>query len=427
MKHRKHLFSAWSWAPGLAVLTAVLLAMPARAQTTVSADAGLGQYYKSQHWVPVPITLTNQGAPARVEVRARFSQGTEGVQEYRIPERVLQNNANERHVLYMKGPRSYAAQTLVVELYREGRLLNVVRPRLALVNQPEWLVYGVGPPEFTAALNLMSTVTQTRPPGSLGMMGNGMMGGMPGVATGVPQPARINVGLVEPAAMPDRWHGFDAADMVVLGPASERDFTPDQLAALRDYVSGGGTLVITGGVNWNRLSAPFFADLLPVRVTGAGTLSSATGLRKLGAAGNRPASLPAGAFAVSVGAPKAGATVEASEGGTPLVVSGRKGSGRVLFLAFDPAQPPFREWAGTRDLWKNLLTGEEGAAILPAIAASEEVDPNWYSGGMSPRGQTRLADAPYSIPQLDIPAFYIVALFLLAYIIVLVPVNYFVL
>jgi hypothetical protein len=59
--------------------------------------------------------------------------------------------------------------------------------------------------------------------------------------------------------------------------------------------------------------------------------------------------------------------------------------------------------------------------ILPIVSGQDWAD-NPYGGVVS---GSRLASAPYAISQLDIPAFYIVALFLLAYIIVLVPVNYY--
>jgi hypothetical protein len=71
-----------------------------------------------------------------------------------------------------------------------------------------------------------------------------------------------------------------------------------------------------------------------------------------------------------------------------------------------------------------VLLSQQRAGVIPAVTAGEYYE-QWAGSGMYTTGAVRLADAPYAIPQLDIPAFYIVALFLLAYIIVLVPVNYF--
>src|SRR4051794_36294430 len=93
----------------LAIAATAALSGPARAQPTINAVAGFERTYKSQRWVPVQVTLTNSGQPARVEVRARFSSG-EAPQEYRIPERTVQSNANETHTLCLKAPYHYSAQ-----------------------------------------------------------------------------------------------------------------------------------------------------------------------------------------------------------------------------------------------------------------------------------------------------------------------------
>src|SRR5687768_18578601 len=79
----------WPCIAPLALLTVLLLPGNARAQAVVTAEAGLDRYYKSQRWLPVQVTLTNQGAPARVEVRARMTDTGQGVHEYRIPEKEL--------------------------------------------------------------------------------------------------------------------------------------------------------------------------------------------------------------------------------------------------------------------------------------------------------------------------------------------------
>jgi hypothetical protein len=232
--------------------------------------------------------------------------------------------------------------------------------------------------------------------------------------------SRVNVAVLRPERTPDRWHGLDMADMVVLSGVSERDFTPEQLRALRDYVVAGGTLIVTGGINWNRLTTPFFAELLPVTVSGSRTVSR---IPALSAAVGRPLT-DGSAFVVSTGTAKAGADVTISLDGTPIMAGWSRGSGRVGYLAFDPALPPFRTSPALPSLWKQVLLSHARDGIIPAVTAGEYYE-QWM-GGMG-GGAVRLADAPYAIPQLDIPAFYIVALFLLAYIVVLVPVNYFVL
>lgn len=409
MNHHIHRFRPWLWSASLLVALGAAAAGPrsARAQTALTPDAGLEHYYKSQRWFPVRVNLTHQGQPAKIEVRARFAQGLETAGEYRIPAHEVRSGANEQHTLYVRAPLSYSSQPLILDLYRDGRLLNSVRPPLNLVNDGDWLVVGIGGGDST--LKLLTTVTL-----------NAQMAAPSVNPWQRSQQPRVNVAAEEPADVPNQWQGLHAADMVVLGNVSERDFSPEQAAALRDYVTTGGTLVVNGGTNWNRLTTPFFTNLLPVTITGGTILRSARGLSPLSSGDG-----PSGGYPAVAGRPKPGSRTLASEAGTPLVVSGAKGSGRVVFVAFDPSAPPFRNWDGIDDFWKSLMLDQRSASVVRAVS---DRDLGEQFGGYNPNsGETKLADAPYAIPQLDIPAFYIVAVFLLAYIVVLVPVNYFVL
>lgn len=383
-------------------------ALPASAQTTVQPEPGLDHYYKAQRWMPLRLTLMNQGPPTKVEVRARFSSGSEGAQEYRLPERDLQSSANRAHTLYMRAPFHYSTQPITVDLYREGKRINRMTPSLALVPDGEWLIAGIGPGATTlkqlTTLNL--TANQAAP--SL----------RPAMYRGS-QNSRFNVAVLETGKVPDRWQGLDAADVVVLSGVSQRDFSPDQLTALRDYVCSGGRLIVTGGVNWNRLATPFFNDLLPVTVTGGKTVQSLSEATSI----TRREGIPTGAIPIVVSTAKPGARVKMGAGGSPGVVTGPKGMGFVTFIAFDPSLPPLKNWDHLDDFWREIILDKPAMSALQAILGTEDQNETYgYNIGLQ-----RLADSPFAISQLDIPAFYIVAFFLLSYIIVLVPVNYFVL
>ncbi|MGV3721440.1 MAG: DUF7408 domain-containing protein [Actinomycetota bacterium] len=391
----------------LAAALAALAPRAADAQTTLTTEAGLGGYYKSQRWLPINVRLTHQGGPVKVETRARFTQGLRAHTECRIPSHEVRSGASEERTLYIRTPMSYSSQPLTLELYRDGRLLNQQTPHLTLVNDGDWLALGIGGGDST--LKLLTTLTL--PAGSAAPSATPWSRN---------QQPKVNVGIQSPARTPDQWQGLQAADMVVLGEVTERDLSPEQAGAIRDYVAAGGMLVVSGGANWNRLTTPFFKELLPAEVTGGATLTSSNGLRRLTSERG-----PSGRFATAMAKPKAGATVLASENGVPLAVAGRFGSGTVKLLTFDPSAAPFRNWNGVAGLWKSLLLKERQDGLVQTIANTD--DTTQFGYGRYSGAPTRLADAPFAIPQLDIPAFYVVALFLLAYIVVLVPVNYFVL
>jgi hypothetical protein len=392
---------------------AVLLcgSAPAYAQATISVDAGLDGYFKPQRWMPVQVTLTNQGAPVRAEVRVRFTNNFEGsTQEHRIPTRDLPSGARQRHTLYIDAPFSYHAQALQADLLREGRLLNSVNPTAySIVGEGEWLALAITRGDST----LKQLTVVNLPPGRMAPL-TGMSSRMQG------QQTRAHVAVLPPDRVPDRWHGLDAADMIVLGDVTERDFTPEQLSALQQYAYSGGTLVITGGANWNRLTTPFFEELLPVKVNGAaqavGPPSTAVGGAKY--------EFPSGAFPACTAAPLPGTRVYvAASPEIPLIAAAHRGSGRVVYLAFDPALPPFRQWEGTGRLWREILMNECAPPEVRQIAMAEKAESRLKYGYASST-DAMLTNAPYAISRLDIPAFYLVALFLLAYILCLVPLNY---
>jgi len=383
--------------PGLHLslsLAAALAGGPAAAQTAMTVEGGLGGSYRAESWVPLRVTLTHAGAPVRAELRARFRLYGEGATECRLPPRDLAAGANEAHTLYIRAPETYTGHALIVDLLRDGRKLTSTEPPLRLAGPEAYLVAGVGRPEATAFLNALTTV-QLRPRPGSPLARSGQMVNAPPV-----------VGLLTPAALPDRWQALQGADLVVLAGVGERELSSEQAGALRDYLTAGGTLVVTGGLNWNRLATPFYRDLLPIRVSASAV---APGWRKG----------PRSAIPIATGAATPDARVLESAGRWPLVAERPYGLGRVVFTAFDCSTEPMASWRGLRDFWKDLLTGPRRASLIDAARPGSE------ARGWGP--YEVLADAPYSVPQLDIPAFYMVALFLAGYILVLVPGNYFLL
>jgi hypothetical protein len=388
------------------LLTVLAAPQPATAQATVSATVGLDGHYKSDHWVPLRVVLTNQGPAARVEVRARLQPGgLDSLQEHRLKERDLPSGARQVFTLPIKMPVVYGSASMEVDLLRDGKVINSVQPKARMVEHGGVLILGT-PATQPALMSLNGGKVPFR---VAQRQANGRYSGMQGSITSV---------LLDPQELPDRWQGLDAADMVVVGGIGERELAEEQWSALREYAAAGGTLVITGGLNWQRLTSSAFASLLPVKASGTRVVSRVTGLQGLGGASG-----PSGGGCVlTVSSLLPGARVAAEMQGMPLVVERRFGAGKVVFCAFDPSAPPFAEWVGTRSMWSALVAGIPDPELVSLLARNDDPVGEEY-GARGPR----LSLAPFSISQLDVPAFYVVALFLVAYIIVLVPVNYFVL
>jgi hypothetical protein len=129
--------------------------------------------------------------------------------------------------------------------------------------------------------------------------------------------------------------------------------------------------------------------------------------------------MPGGTALINRATPSAGCQVLLSDAGHPLIVTRPAGLGRVTWLAFDPTRPPFSGWSGHASLWRWLVSETylrrsitDRATRSPVSNPTFAADDDW------------LANAPMQVAQMDPPSFTTIGLFVLAYLIVLVPVNY---
>jgi len=231
--------------------------------------------------------------------------------------------------------------------------------------------------------------------------------------------ARVEVVHFKPADLPPSGILLRAFDLVAIDDAATDGFTPSQKAALQDYVEMGGSLLVAGGASWRKSTAGIPADLLPVTITAGRTYGDLPGLR---AALSAP--LLGEPAVLAVAQPRDGVTV-LSDDSLPLLVDGGRGDGHVLFTAMDFSIEPFRSWAGTRTLLRQVmvraLLSQPGANFgrnMPAFAPPQS--------SILDRGQ-RIAGVLANIPALDLPSFKLIGLLLLAYLVLVGPINYLVL
>ena len=150
-----------------------------------------------------------------------------------------------------------------------------------------------------------------------------------------------------------------------------------QYEALTKWLAGGGVLAVSGGPDYALLRTPRLATLLPGLPAGLVRLPDGVAAGKaLGAP--LPARQP---FHVNH-VPRFEGRVLHRSGAAPLVIERPFGRGRVLYLTFDVARPPFDGWTGMARLWHtlldlppleslsaHLLRGEEASA-LPGLIRS---------------------------------------------------------
>jgi hypothetical protein len=190
------------------------------------------------------------------------------------------------------------------------------------------------------------------------------------------------------------WDGGDLAEL-----------PPEVALALKGWVYQGGTLVVAGGENSERVKQSFLNEILPVEILGTGPADLSEALRR--SFGAAPAA-GAPVFASFVQMVRGGVLLGSAE--RPLIVEGTYGAGRVVFVAFSLTSPALQKWEG-RDRLLQKVFRVNRSRLLPAITAEARRT-------MDTRLKTNL------LAELPTPVFIIA--FLGFYILLVVPVNYFV-
>ncbi|MDW8104062.1 MAG: hypothetical protein RMK92_03530 [Armatimonadota bacterium] len=236
------------------------------------------------------------------------------------------------------------------------------------------------------------------------------------------QSRRLFLGRVRSSLPPESALAYRGVAAVSLDDRAWDTLNERQQQALIGYLWSGG-LVIVHGVDLNRLQSLAPSGVLPVEplgVTQVPASALASWVSSLRGA--------AGTVAVVRSRPLGGATTLLRYGDVPLVVVASRGLGQVVFLAFDPTQPPLADEQAAHALWKRILQLQRGRFVPPPMMFSQG---SHFSWGMSePTGRAfysqlvqALVDAVAAKP---VPLTWLLA-YLGVYIFVLMPANYLVL
>jgi hypothetical protein len=234
--------------------------------------------------------------------------------------------------------------------------------------------------------------------------------------------------------LPDRWFGYEAVDVVVLATGTDtfvRELLEGSQArrdALLEWVRRGGKLVVSVGRNQQsvrQLLGKMKVPLLDCPIKDKVTRTTLPTLSRW----SRHQGLPLrGTIETAVLAPGPGVDVLAHEDGgagpgAPLIVQGSCGLGRVLLVAFDLDTPPFTTWDGQQAFWKELY-----ARVAPPLPGAR-VHKQPFAG-LRPESQELSAELKRGLETFEeVPVidFGWVALFILLYIVLVGPLDYFVL
>ncbi len=198
---------------------------------------------------------------------------------------------------------------------------------------------------------------------------------------------------VQPRNLSEKWMSYDGIDVVILRSFCQEDVSGHQVEALKQWVAGGGTLIITSGEHYNQYRSSFVEEMLDMRVLG---MRKVTGLPSMVKRFGSGLKIDKDLYLTEVYPGSSKVILKEKE--VPLILTSNYGSGKVFFLSFDMSDELIRRWGGAANLLSELLAAE---------------------GSLFPENRTGLADSiePVLIDLVGVtvPEFGHVAAFLLSY------------
>lgn len=237
---------------------------------------------------------------------------------------------------------------------------------------------------------------------------------------------RITNLYVKPERAPDRSVGYLDMRGVFLTEGAER-LHDDQVRALHEYVLRGGRLFFLGAPASPILKDVRWSKLLPIQGFQQKTIVARPG-EAMGEL------LPVGEFTLVSAQPAPGAYVRMSYRGEPLVVRRSFGSGFAEFLAIDPSERPAQRWEGIGAFLSARIESTDafnsGAVVMPLVRSYGGPPPAVYSStpgrtpvpvyGSSGYPYTSSENSPFDV---QLPDAGLVFFILVAYIVLVAPVN----
>lgn len=338
---------------------------------TIEANALLDGHARIGTWMAIDIHVKNDGPAVVGELR--LSGGVSGKTRFGTAVD-LPTLSDKTYRLYAQPPAF--GKELTIDLV-EGTTTVATTKAAFAVHDATQMVIGIvaeRPGEIVGGLDLPANQNNVAP---------------------------LTVAL-EVADLPERVEAWNTLDRLVWQDTDASQMTPEQLAALRGWVAGGGRLVIVGGTSGPSSLSAFPDLLLPFRPTA--TVDVAPG--SLGAVlGELPATatdLPA------LSGDLLGGRALAKSGDRVVVGERAYGSGAVTLVGFDPTADWIAESNAGEGLWRRLL-------------------PTRTVGGPVVGDDSQIVQAASQLPSLALPPIGGLIALLAAYILLIGPINYLVL
>ena len=206
--------------------------------------------------------------------------------------------------------------------------------------------------------------------------------------------------------IPAIGEGLSGLDVLVINNFPSETLSPSQRKAIHKWVQNGGTLLIAGGTGVTQ-SARGLESLLPIQLEGTDILNDVNGLSKFGKVPSVEK------LTVSKGRLVENGKLIASQGDLPLIASRSFDQGKVVYAAYDLSVPPLAEWQENKKMW--------GEILFQGYVESGELGDIFQDQYFS------LLEAVQHVPKLNLPSFGGMAILFLVYVLLIGPILYFLL
>jgi hypothetical protein len=370
-------------------------AHPHPARTPSSAPVGLKlavgyrEQYRSSAWVPVRVVLHNRTA-ATFTGMVTIPDGGGGGQ-YSSP--------------------------AFSSMYRQPVILPAGGTKRVTLYLPGGDVGDEVDVQFRVGTRIIARRSDSPSSASDGTVTVGTLSGDPQLAAWIrrldPHDAGVDTIGLTPATLDPVPEALATFDAIVLTNTDSARLTNDQFAALERYVRAGGSLLLVGGPDWQETLQPLARALVPGTLAGSQTLPNLSGLQAMGATGIPPKPTVVSRLVHPRG------FVVAQQSGIPLVVRNRVGSGRIIYLAFDPAVDPIASWRGASAL-STALVHQATTGVISRLSVS-----GFQTGMMrGPFGSSIIRDELANVPGAMQPTLMLLIVLVLLSIAILGPLNF---
>ncbi len=380
---------------------------------TFQVKAGFDSHYRDGAWVPVQITLHNEGADfngtlSLITPTPQFQLGSnpQVPSNYQVSIS-LASGAQKQVTMYL--PIYFDAQKVTAKLLdNSGQPIGTQSaPLLPLT--PDDVCIGILSDQ-NSGFSPLSTLPLPNQAGSI-----------------VPE-------FLNAKTLPTLAAALKNFNMIVLDNFTTANLSAAQLNALQNWTEQGGSLILIGGPEWHRSLGTLPAKLVPFQLSDSSTIPPGTTLLPPGVSFTPTANPHKTSVSLNTPVPISVATLKSQDNNdksqvilasqiAPLMIQTQLEQGTVIYLAFDPTLEPILGWQGASALWNGLIMRSMGDQILHhygissgLVSASQQSEPvlaNRMSGFL----QSLL---PSSIP----PPWHVLGILFLCYILLLGPVRF---